>query len=228
MQVAEDRLQPHHAFAIQRHIHAEDAVSRGVVRPHRHFQQFAVAAPAAIDAGRFQPSIFSFLSLRKDSCFTSSPVPCSLIPVPCCSLQHLIVRRRLVLEVIRLNIIAAHGMILEAIPHQQPPQIRVARKDDSVEIEDLALLKLRRAPDRRQRGQIDLIGPVHGCMRITRPVLFLDGIEMIDGLKETGSTACGLFDGSSTAARHHHGLCNGADYFSGFLSGQSTPVTLER
>jgi hypothetical protein len=43
VQVAEDRLQPDHPLAVQRHIHAEDAVRRGMVRPHGHFQQLAFA-----------------------------------------------------------------------------------------------------------------------------------------------------------------------------------------
>ena len=42
MQIAEDRLQPYHPLAVQGHIHAEDAVRRGMMRPHRHFKQVPV------------------------------------------------------------------------------------------------------------------------------------------------------------------------------------------
>ena len=41
MQVAEDRLELHDAFAIQHHVHAKHAVRRRVLRAHRHFEQFA-------------------------------------------------------------------------------------------------------------------------------------------------------------------------------------------
>ena len=45
MQIAEHRLQLHHAFAIQHHIHAEHAMRRRMVRPQRNFEQIAFAAP---------------------------------------------------------------------------------------------------------------------------------------------------------------------------------------
>ena len=41
VQIAEDRFELHHALAVQRHVHAKDAVRRRVLWPHRHFQQIA-------------------------------------------------------------------------------------------------------------------------------------------------------------------------------------------
>ena len=39
VQVAEHRLELHHRLAVEHHVHAEDAVRRGVLRPHRDFEQ---------------------------------------------------------------------------------------------------------------------------------------------------------------------------------------------
>ena len=41
MQIAEHRLQFAHDFAIERDVHAEDAVRRGMLRAHRNFEQLA-------------------------------------------------------------------------------------------------------------------------------------------------------------------------------------------
>jgi len=98
--------------------------------------------------------------------------------------EHVVVRRWLVVEVVRLHVIAAHGVVLEAIPHQQPPQVRMSRKDDPIEVEDLPLLKLRGAPDGRQRRQLDVFGSVDSPHpQNHRPVLLSHRIEVIDGLQ---------------------------------------------
>ena len=64
-------------------------------------------------------------------------------------------RRRLVLVVVGIDVIAAHGMVGELVPHQDAAQVGVAVEDDAEEVEDLALLELGAAPDRRERGQMD-------------------------------------------------------------------------
>ncbi len=112
-------------------------------------------------------------------------------------LQHVIVRRRLVLEIVGLHVVLAHGVVLEFIPHQQAAQIGMAGKDDAVEIEDFALLKLRRAPDGRERRQLDLVGAIC-CAHAEddRTVLFGDREEVIDSLKIAGlDTLARLVDG---------------------------------
>ena len=43
MQVAEDRLEAYDTLAVERQVHAEDAVRRRVVRPHGDFKQLAFA-----------------------------------------------------------------------------------------------------------------------------------------------------------------------------------------
>jgi hypothetical protein len=40
MEIAEDRLESHHALAIEGHIHAEDAVGGRVVRAQGDFEEF--------------------------------------------------------------------------------------------------------------------------------------------------------------------------------------------
>ena len=77
--------------------------------------------------------------------------------------QNIVVRRGLVLVVVGLDIVFAHGMIFKLVPHQYAAQIGMAVEDDSVEVEDLALLKFRAAPDWRKRGQMDFVGAVFAC-----------------------------------------------------------------
>ena len=151
--------------------------------------------------------------------------------------QHGIVCRRLVFKVVRLHIVLAHGMVFEAVPHQNPPQIRMAGKDDPEEVEDFALLELRRAPDRRQRRQLDLIGAVDGAhAKDERPMLPCHRIEVIDRFKESGLDAlAGLFNGfldcwslPSDASTVFVTVRVTFTFSAISLSGQSTPVTLER
>ena len=98
--------------------------------------------------------------------------------------QHFIVRRGLVFKVVGLNVILAHGVVFEPVPHQNAAQVGMAGEDDPVEIEDLALLKLGRAPDGRERGQLDLVGAVRGRMRSTSgPMLLRDRNRVVDRFK---------------------------------------------
>ena len=70
VQIAEYRLQPDHSLAIERHIHSENSVRRRVMRPHRHFKQFAFAIrlnhrgtiPAFLP-GSAQPNVVAETSL---------------------------------------------------------------------------------------------------------------------------------------------------------------------
>ena len=55
--------------------------------------------------------------------------------------QHIVVRCRFVFVIVRFTIIFAHRKILELVPHQDAAQIGMAVETDSVEIENLALLK---------------------------------------------------------------------------------------
>src|SRR5258705_2431193 len=119
---------------------------------------------------------------------TSLLLPALLLPLSCVMLlrfrEDVVVRCRFVLVVIRLDIIFAHGMIFKFVPHQYSTQIGMAVEDDSVEVEDLALLKLCAAPNRSERWQMNFVGPVFR----TQPendwtVLFLHRIQVIHGFK---------------------------------------------
>src|SRR5438445_5076761 len=58
-------------------------------------------------------------------------------------LEHVVMRSRLVFVIVRFAIIFAHRVIDKFIPHQNPPQIRVAIEVNTVEIKDFPLLKFR-------------------------------------------------------------------------------------
>jgi hypothetical protein len=98
--------------------------------------------------------------------------------------EHVAVRRGLPLVVIRLDVVLAHGMPGEGIPHQDAPQIRMPLEDDTVEIEDLALLELATAPDRREGRQRDRVGAVAGAgAQDHRTMTPGDGVKVVDDLK---------------------------------------------
>ena len=63
------------------------------------------------------------------------------------SRQNLIVCGRLIFKVIWLHVIAAHGVILESFPHQQPPQVWMPLKNNAEQIKSLTLLKFRASPN---------------------------------------------------------------------------------
>src|SRR5882757_7736894 len=104
-----------------------------------------------------------------------------------CFCQNVLVRGRFVLVVVRFDVIFAHGMIFKFVPHQYTAQIGMTVEDDSVEVEDLALLKLRTAPYWSKRWQMNFVGTVFG----TQPeyhwsMLFLHRIQVINGFKISG------------------------------------------
>ena len=74
-----------------------------------------------------------------------------------CALQHFVVGGGLVFVVVGIDVVPAHGMVLEFVPHQQAAQVGVAVEEDPEEVEDLALLELRAAPDGGERGQMDCL-----------------------------------------------------------------------
>src|SRR5258705_3349079 len=73
------------------------------------------------------------------------------------SRENLIMRRGFPFVIIRLAIIFAHRIVFELVPHQYPAQIGMTVEPDAIEIEDLALLELGTAPDRRQRWQVGTV-----------------------------------------------------------------------
>src|ERR1700733_560199 len=98
------------------------------------FRFSSSAVAAIISIPRPTPNLESSLSLYR--------------PRPLRLLQHSIMRRRLILVVVRFHIILAHRMVFKFVPHQYAPQIGMAFEDNSVQVEDLPLLKLRAAPHR--------------------------------------------------------------------------------
>src|SRR5260370_34650290 len=98
--------------------------------------------------------------------------------------QNIVVRCRFVLVVIRLDIVFTHGMIFKFVTHQYAAQIGMTVEDDSVEVEDLALLKLCTAPNRRKGWQMNLVGAVFRTQpKYDWPVLFLYRIQVIHGFQ---------------------------------------------
>src|SRR5216110_229536 len=73
------------------------------------------------------------------------------------SREDLIMRRGFPFVIIRLPIIFAHRIVFKLVPHQNPAQIGMTIEPDAIEIEDLALLKLGAAPDRRKRWQVGTV-----------------------------------------------------------------------
>ena len=59
------------------------------------------------------------------------------------ALQHFIVRSGLVLVIVWIDVIPAHWMVLELVPHEQAPQVVMPLEDDAEEVKNLALLKVR-------------------------------------------------------------------------------------
>ena len=101
--------------------------------------------------------------------------------------QNVVVRRRFVLVVIRLNIIFAHGMIFKFVPHQDTAQIGMTIEDDPIEVKNLALLKFRTSPDWSKRREMNFIGSVFGSQpEYDWPLLFLHRIEVINRFKISG------------------------------------------
>src|ERR1035437_3542936 len=74
--------------------------------------------------------------------------------------QHVIVRCRLVLVIIRFHVVLAHREIPVAVPHQDAPQIGVPIEGDAVEVVSLALLKLGAAPNGRERRHARVVPSV--------------------------------------------------------------------
>src|SRR5262249_42054684 len=95
--------------------------------------------------------------------------------------QHLIMRCWLVFIVVWFDIVFAHGVILKSIPHQDAAQIGVVLENNSVEVKDFTLLKLRTTPNRCQRRQMILFGSVFGpYAENQRPMLQFHGIKMVN------------------------------------------------
>ena len=188
VQVAEDGLELHDRLAVERDHHAEHAVRRRVVRPHRDLEQVAVefvvhgADVGAGPAGGAGAKAERQTGNRLMAWAASGAEGSSRLVGPVIrrrnwvmrlrAVQHVAVRRGLPLVVVGLDVVLAHRMILELVPHQDAAQVGVALEDDAVEVEHLALLELARAPDRRERRQRDLVGAVAGAQpEDHRPVL---------------------------------------------------------
>jgi len=54
------------------------------------------------------------------------------------------VRGRLLLEVVGGDVVLAHGVVLELVPHQDAAEVGVAVEHDAEEVEDLAFLEVAR------------------------------------------------------------------------------------
>ena len=101
---------------------------------------------------------------------------------------------RLPLVVVRFAVVAAHRVVLEAVPHQDAAQVGVAFKDDAEEVVHFAFLEFRAAPDRRQRGQRHGVGAVAGDQpQHHGSVAERDRIKVIHDLEASGFDPPGLF-----------------------------------
>ena len=105
----------------------------------------------------------------------------------CCALRlckDVAVGRGLPLVVLGLHVVLAHRVVLEPVPHEDAAQVGVAREDDAVKVEDLALLEFAGAPDRRERRQRDPVGAVlRAHADDDRAVPELHRIEVVDDLE---------------------------------------------
>ena len=110
-------------------------------------------------------------------------------------LQHIVVRSWLVFVIVRFSIILAHRMIFELVPHQNPAQIGMAVEPDSVQIENLTLLKFCTPPGRRERGQASILCTVCGLhSNDDRSVFVRHRVEVINSFKEAGNFFLGRFN----------------------------------
>ena len=102
-------------------------------------------------------------------------------------------RGGLVLVVVGIDVVAAHGVVDEAVPHKDAAEVGMAVEDDAVEVEDLAFLELGAAPDGGERGQMDAGFAVGGAQADgQRAVLELLREEVVDDFEVAGGG--GLLD----------------------------------
>src|SRR6185437_5969022 len=89
-------------------------------------------------------------------------------------------RERRLVFIRRRNIVFAHGVISELVPHQQTAQVWMAVKNDAIEVKNLPLLELGAAPNRSERGQMNIIRAVAGAQpKNHRPMLLFHGVEVV-------------------------------------------------
>ena len=128
-----------------------------------------------------------------------------------CSREHVVVRCRFPLKIVRLNVIFAHWMIFEFIPHQDPPQIGMPIEVNAVKIKNLALLKLGAAPDRGERRQPRALCAVRSPHAHNQRSMFVrHGKEVINRFQISGNfILCGsiyFFLDSFCDRFHFHGF----------------------
>src|ERR1043166_4553049 len=79
-------------------------------------------------------------------------------------LEHLVVRRWLVFEIVRWNIIFPHRIIFKSVPHQDATKIGMPIEKNSVEIVNFAFLEFRAAINRRQGRDTHLVGAIGSAL----------------------------------------------------------------
>src|SRR4051794_15572756 len=105
-------------------------------------------------------------------------------------------RGGLVLVVVGLNVIPAHRMIREAVPHQKAAKIGMAVEHNPIEIVDLPLLKLGTAPDGGKRRQMNSRVAIRGAhaerQRAESPV---NRVQVVNGFQRAWNRSLAdLFD----------------------------------
>jgi hypothetical protein len=80
--------------------------------------------------------------------------------------EDFVVGGGLVLVVVGIDVVAAHGVVDEVVPHEEAAEVGVPVEDDAEEVEDLALLEFGAAPDGSEGGEMD--GLVAVCVRRRR------------------------------------------------------------
>ena len=196
VQVAEDRLQADHRLAVEHDIHAEHAVRGRVLRPERDVQQLVVVqhrlrpGPRAmrgrcgwLDHGMAGRGLLRGGRVMEPRLF-----------------QHGVVRRGLVFVIVRRDVVLAHRMVGELVPHQDPAQVGMPGEDDAEKIKDLALLELGAAPNRRPQMEwcASVVAVAGAHAQHERADAAGGRIEMIDDFQEMpGIARCAAYPGPS-------------------------------
>ncbi len=123
----------------------------------------------------------------------------------------------LVLVVVGVDVVAAHGVVDELVPHEEAAEVGVAVEVDAVEVEDLALLKFGAAPDGGEGGEMRVGVAVCGAEAEGEwAVVEFVRVEVVDDFEVAGGDGLlDLFDFLFCAVDLFEDFDFGGDFFGG-------------